>query len=84
MSLLIDITKTLKGKPIEKANRQLQAERLDTCEYCPFLEWGRPRSCGKFLRGGTVDYNGQKKELCGCNIDDKVKYLDDGCPLGKW
>lgn len=84
MSLLIDITKSIQGKSIEKTNEDVQRSRLNTCEYCPFLEWGIVRSCGKFLKGGTVDYNGVKKELCGCNIDDKVKYMDDKCPLGKW
>lgn len=84
MSLLIDITKTVQGKSIEKAPKELQEQRLNICEYCPFLEWGRPRSCGKFLAGGTVEVNGKKAELCGCDVDDKVKYLNDGCPLGKW
>ena len=85
MSLLIDITKTAQGKSIQKAPKSLQESRLNTCEYCPFLEWGgMVRSCGKFLKGGTVDYKGMKKELCGCNVDDKVKYLEDACPLGKW
>lgn len=84
MSLLIDVTKTLQGKPIKKASKELQEKRIDTCEYCPFLQWGRPRSCGGFLTGGTVDYKGKRMELCGCNVDDKVKYLDSECPLGKW
>ena len=84
MSLLIDITKSVQGKSIEKAPKDLQESRINTCEYCPFLNWGRPRSCGKFLQGGTVMYKGKKMELCGCNVDDKVKYLEDHCPLGKW
>jgi hypothetical protein len=84
MSLLIDITKSAQGKSITKATKELQGQRLNTCEYCPFLNWGRPRSCGKFLVGGTVQHNGVKMELCGCNVDDKVKYADDKCPLGKW
>tara|TARA_R110000787_G_scaffold44415_4_gene109011 strand:- start:2234 stop:2488 length:255 start_codon:yes stop_codon:yes gene_type:complete len=84
MSLLIDVAKSIQGKSIEKASKELQQRRLDTCEYCPFLEWGRPRSCGKFLVGGEVLVDGKKMELCGCNVDDKVKYLKDGCPLGKW
>lgn len=84
MSILIDITKTVQGKPITKAPLLLQSSRINTCEYCPFLEWGTPRSCGKFMRGGTVTHKGKEMELCGCNIDDKVKYLEDACPLGKW
>jgi len=84
MSLLFDLVKKAQGKSIEKASKELQEQRLDTCEYCPFLEWGRPRSCGKYLRGGTVEYNGIRFDLCGCDVDDKVTYLNDGCPLGKW
>lgn len=85
MSLLIDVTKSAQGKSIKKAPIELQKARLNTCEYCPFMRWGKMvRSCGDFLKGGTVDYKGHKMELCGCNIDDKVKYLEDGCPLGKW
>lgn len=84
MSILIDLTKTVQGKPITKAPLEVQKSRINTCEYCPFMDWGKPRSCGKFLRGGKVNYKGKEMELCGCNVDDKVKYLDDSCPLGKW
>lgn len=85
MSLLFDIVKTAQGKSTEKAPIDLQERRLNTCEYCPFLVWGkRTRSCGKYMRGGTVQYKGRNMELCGCDVDDKVTYLNDGCPLGKW
>lgn len=85
MSILFDIAKTVQGKSIEKAPLRVQESRINTCEYCPFLNWGkRVRSCGKYLQGGTVNYQGQQMELCGCNVDDKVKYLNDACPLGKW
>ena len=84
MSLLIDVTKSVQGKSIEKASRELQEKRIDICEYCPHLTWGAVRACGKFLRGGKVLHKGKEVELCGCNVDDKVKYKRDGCPLGKW
>ena len=84
MSLLIDITKKVQGKAITKASPLVVAQRLSQCNSCPHRVDGAVRSCGKFLRGGTVEHNGKNAELCGCNIDDKVTYSEDGCPLGKW
>jgi|TARA_R110000822_G_scaffold46670_3_gene124196 hypothetical protein len=84
MSLLIDITKKIQGKSIEKSSIELQNERINICEYCPHLSWGVVRSCGKFLQGGKVTYKGEEKELCGCDVDEKAKYKTDGCPLEKW
>ena len=84
MSILIDVTKRVQGKSIEKASKELQEQRINICEYCPHLTWGRIRACGKFLRGGTVIHEGKQMQLCGCNVDDKVKYARDGCPLDKW
>jgi hypothetical protein len=83
MSLLFDIVKGVQGKPITKVSPEIQALRIRTCEGCPFMNL-KSRSCGTYLMGGTVDYMGQKMELCGCNLDDKTTYEDDGCPLYKW
>ena len=84
MSLLIDVTKKIQGKSIEKISIEEIEKRINTCEYCPHLSWGKIRSCGKLLRGGKVIHNDEEMKLCGCNIDDKVKYKNDKCPLGKW
>jgi len=84
MSLLFDIVKTAGGESIEKVSPHVRQARLNVCENCPFMEGGMVRSCGTFLKGGTVNHNGHEMELCGCNIDDKTKYAHDGCPLGKW
>ena len=84
MSLLIDVTKKVQGKSIKKASPLLIAQRLQQCNNCEHRVDGMVRSCGKFLKGGAVKHNGEDAELCGCNIDDKVKYREDGCPLGKW
>ena len=84
MSLLIDATKKVKGKSIEKSSIELQKHRVNICEYCPHLKWGIVRSCGTLFKGGKVIHEGEEKRLCGCNVDDKVKYKMDGCPLGKW
>lgn len=87
MSLLIDVVKKYQGKGIEKVSPSVQKQRISICESCPFMQVNKLtgiRSCGGFLTGGTVDCNGEKKELCGCNVDDKTTYKDDGCPLRKW
>jgi len=84
MSILIDVAKTALGKSTEKSSIALQKKRINICEYCPHLRWGIVRSCGVFLKGGSVTHEGKEKKLCGCNVDDKVKYKMDGCPLEKW
>jgi|GEM_PF-2769691 len=84
MSLLIDIVKIAQLKPIKKCSPELAKERVSICEGCPHMKDGSPRSCGKFLKGGLVKHEGKEIELCGCDIDDKSTYKDDGCPLGKW
>lgn len=83
MSLLIDLTKSVRGKDISKVSNQVYAKRVETCAACPFLN-KTTGSCGTLFKGGTVDYEGQQMELCGCIVKDKAKYADDGCPLGKW
>jgi len=84
MSLLFDIVKTAQGESIEKVSPHVRDARLSVCGSCPFMQGGVVRSCGKYLKGGTVQYKGKEMELCGCNIDDKTKYAYDGCPLEKW
>jgi len=83
MSLLIDLTKTVKGKDIRKVSSEVQQQRMNVCDNCPYQNM-RTRSCGGFLTGGKVIYEGEEKELCGCYLPDKTKYADDKCPLGKW
>lgn len=83
MSLLIDITKKVQGKSIEKVPNHVYKQRLIECKNCPFLN-RTTTSCGTLLKGGTVDYNGEQKQLCGCIVTDKATYADDACPLGKW
>ena len=83
MSLLIDLTKGVRGKDISKASPELREARLNICKSCPHLVKST-MSCGKVMRGGTVEHNGEKKELCGCIVTDKTRYADDACPLGKW
>lgn len=83
MSLLFDVIKKYNGDSTEKVDNGLYKKRVSTCDNCPFLVHST-RSCGKLFLGGTVEYNGEQQELCGCRIDDKAKYKDDHCPLGKW
>lgn len=83
MSLLIDVAKGVQGKSIEKVANGIRNTRLNMCNSCPHLVNGT-RSCGTFMLGGIAVYKGEMYDLCGCNIDDKTKYKDDGCPLGKW
>jgi len=83
MSLLIDVVKAAQGKPTDKVSDDIRNIRLAKCLNCPFMN-KTTRSCGTFLMGGTVEYQGKQMELCGCNVDDKTKYKDDGCPLSKW
>ena len=83
MSALIDLVKLSKGKPTDKVSLDLYNKRKAICHSCPF----RKRitgSCGTLFVGGTVNWNGEEKELCGCITDDKNEYVHDGCPLGKW
>ena len=84
MSLFIDVVKRAQGKPIVKVDNYTKNLRVSICEDCPFMQVGIFRTCGEFLVGGKVNYRGEEKELCGCNIDDKANYKDDHCPLGKW
>lgn len=83
MSLLFDVIKKAQGKSIEKESNDLYNQRVSICNACPFQNV-TTRSCGTLFVGGEVEYNGEKKELCGCRILDKAKYKDDHCPLGKW
>jgi hypothetical protein len=83
MSLLIDLTKTVQGKPIRKASETTRNLRLAKCKTCPHLVKATG-SCGTLFKGGRVEHEGQEMELCGCIVSDKTKYADDGCPLGKW
>ena len=83
MSLLIDITKTIKGKSIEKVPNATYLQRLKTCGNCPFLNRSTT-SCGTLLKGGTVEHEGKEEKLCGCIVTDKAQYADDNCPLRKW
>ena len=83
MSLLFDVIKKAQGKDTDKVTVELYNRRIATCNGCPFLN-RTTRSCGTLFLGGTVEYNGEKKELCGCKIDDKAKYKGDSCPLKKW
>lgn len=83
MSLLFDVVKSFQGKDIDKSDADLYSKRVSICNNCPFQDW-KTRSCGKLFVGGTVDYNGEKKKLCGCRILDKAQYKHDHCPLYKW
>lgn len=83
MSLLIDLTKTVKGKDIEKVSPRIQQARMAVCNACPHQN-KRFKSCGGLFTGGTVIHEGEQKELCGCYLPDKTTYKYDGCPLGKW
>ena len=83
MSLLIDVVKRARGKSIDKATQPLQRHRKGLCIVCPHYN-AKTDSCGGLFKGGTVEHEGQKAELCGCIMSDKVKYANDGCPLGKW
>lgn len=83
MSLLIDITKTVQGKDTSKVPSEVKDQRYAICKSCPnYVE--STDSCGKLFRGGTVEHEGELKELCGCITSDKTGYADDECPLGKW
>lgn len=83
MSLLIDLTKSVRGKDIEKVSPRIQQARMGVCNACPHQN-RTFKSCGGFLTGGKVIHEGEEKELCGCYLPDKTTYKDDGCPLGKW
>lgn len=73
MSKLIDASKRIQGKSIEKVSDQKIAERLKICESCV-----KPN--GKKM---IIKITRQCKE-CWCVIDDKVTYAHEECPLGKW
>ena len=83
MSLLIDVVKSAQGKPTDKVSESVRNIRSSRCLNCPFMNKATG-SCGTFLKGGLVEHNGEQMELCGCNVYDKTKYRDDGCPLNKW
>ena len=77
--LLVEAVQLFKGKPT--ASEEKQIERIEVCLKCPFLTryWGGI-SCGKFFE--SSDELG--KETCGCDANEKVKYLDEKCPQGRW
>lgn len=84
MSILIDITKGLRGKDISKVNEVVRQARLDKCKGCKLKE-GLQKVDGKKSKEGE---DGLMKtgncKLCGCFVSDKTKYADEKCPIGKW
>lgn len=77
MSLLIDITKSVRGKDISKVPANYAQHRLEICESCPLNGASVKGVCGKLE--GTKLVSG-----CGCVLSDKVKYAKEKCPEGKW
>jgi hypothetical protein len=73
--LLVEAVQLFKGKPT--ASEDLQIDRIEVCLKCPFLTqyWGGI-SCGAFLE--------ETEDTCGCDANEKVKYLDESCPQNKW
>lgn len=61
MSLLIDLTKSVRGKSIEKVSQENHAERVRICASCPsVLVTGNCLKCGCFV----VDKAKYKDEHC--------------------
>lgn len=73
------IVRMVKGKP--DAGNSLQQTRLLKCLDCKSRRqyWGG-ESCGEFLSPVKEG----KSKTCGCDINEKVKYLDESCPQNKW
>jgi len=74
-SLLVEAVHLFKGKPTADEDKQI--ERIEICLKCPSLTeyWGGV-SCGKFFEPTDT--------TCGCDANEKVKYLDESCPQKKW
>ena len=73
--LLVEAVQLFKGKPT--ASEDLQIDRIEVCLKCKSLTkyWGGV-SCGNFLD--------ETDTTCGCDANEKVKYLDESCPQNKW
>jgi len=73
--LLVEAVQLFKGKPT--ASEDLQIDRIEVCLKCSSLTkyWGGV-SCGNFLE--------ETETTCGCDANEKVKYLDEKCPQNKW
>lgn len=73
------IVRLVKGK--SDAPELLQQTRLLKCLGCKSRRqyWGG-ESCGEFL----ISIKEGKSKTCGCDINEKVKYLDESCPQNKW
>lgn len=61
----------------------LQTKRITECFKCPSMKTyrnGTKNSCGTFFIPNLLGEN----KTCGCDVDEKVKYLNEECPQGKW
>ena len=82
---LIDtIYKVAKGKPATKVTEKVRNMRLVTCRTCIF-NGGEKKWDGSFTQEGEKGLmkTGNCK-LCGCFVDLKTEYAEEGCPTGKW
>jgi hypothetical protein len=68
----------------------IQRERLEICKKCKWFneKW---KTCGTPLVGGNVQpeenevtYYKEKIKLCGCFMEQKVKFRFTSCPARKW
>lgn len=77
--LLVEAVHLFKGKPTASEDKQI--DRIEVCLKCPFLNqyWGGV-SCGNFFEPSDIE----GEETCGCDANEKVKYLDEKCPQKKW
>ena len=73
MSKIIDASKRIQGKSIEKTTKELAADRLAICKPCK-------RDNGKPM---IIKITGQCVK-CWCVITDKVNYAEEVCPIDKW
>ena len=54
MSLLIDLIKKGKGKPIDKVPDEIFESRMEICNECPLQMWtGNCKTCGCFVADKT-------------------------------